>query len=108
MTKEHLDHITQREEEWREAQRQTERAYELRSIGTKVSLNIHINESDKVYAIGAHMDQRYGTKQDVCALDADETKTGYICIRFVDANEAMLFKLSLNEEAILKEYHSGV
>lgn len=107
MTQEHLQHIQQREAEWRAAQLQDIQARRLREVGVKVSLNIDIKELEKVYAIVDHVNNRYGLVQDVCSLDADEDKLGMICIRFSDPREAMMFKLGLNEDAILKDYLDG-
>lgn len=108
MTREHLEDIQQRELEWRAAQLQDIFARRLRETGIKVSLDIHISEGNKVYAIVEHVNGRYGLVQEVCSLDADEAKPGMICIRFADPKEAMMFKLGLNEDAILKDYLDGI
>ncbi len=108
MIKQHLDDIQQRELEWRAAQLQDTFARRLREVGVKVSLNIHISEGNKVYAIVDHVNERYGLIQQICSLDADEAKPGMICIRFANANDAMMFKLGLNEDAILKDYLDGL
>jgi len=103
----HLDKIRDMSDRWQEVQRQIGMTQTYRNVGYKVSTNAQIIHPESVYALIHHIEETYGVFQDICTIDADEERLGWICVRFRDANQAILFKLALNEDGILSRYNQG-
>jgi len=104
--RDHLVDIRNNADRWMEIQRQMGNTRAFRDLGYKVSTKASLGEPASVYALLHHIEKTYGIVQDVCIVDGDEDYLGRICVRFRCANEAMLFKLALNEDVILKDYQS--
>lgn len=79
----------------------------LRTEGHKVSLQAVPDraQSRRLFSLLAYIEFLYGPDNEVCVVDVDRERPGALCVRFFDKDKALLFKLGLDMEKVVREHY---